>query len=54
MTYRSYLLWLTALAAATPLLMITPVHSQDSFFKGKTMHIIVGALRAAALIPTRA
>ena len=42
MTYRTYLLWLTALAAATPLLMIAPAHSQDSFFKGKTMHIIVG------------
>ena len=42
MVRRSYLGWLVGLAAATPLLMIAPAHSQDSFFKGKTMHIIVG------------
>ena len=42
MMHRSYLRWLVGLAAATLLLMIAPVHGQDSFFKGKTMHIIVG------------
>ena len=38
-TYRHYR---AVLAITTFIALISPVHAQESFFKGKTLHIIVG------------
>src|SRR4029450_1903051 len=42
MAYRTYSPCLVGLTAATLLLISAQAYSQDSFFKSKTMHIIVG------------
>jgi tripartite-type tricarboxylate transporter receptor subunit TctC len=39
MTAKIFYLWLTAIAVLFPLV---PARSQDSFFKGKVIQIIVG------------